>query len=80
MEWIHVNEKLPPLHCPVWIYWRDREVLIGYRVYEGENPSDAWYSVEDGKMRWANYWMPISEEYLHQLSKNKNKPKFIINK
>jgi hypothetical protein len=64
MEWISVKDKLPKPFEVVWIYWRDREVLLGCRTYSGEEsiqcePSEGWYSFVDDKCRWVNYWKPV---------------------
>lgn len=58
-EWISVNEKLPKLFEVVWIYWKDREVLLGCRVDLDSEPSEGWYSFEDDKCRWSNWWIPV---------------------
>lgn len=65
MKWISVYESLPDPFDVVWIYWRDREVLMGCRTYVGEEaikccPTEGWYSFEDMKCRWTNWWMPIN--------------------
>ena len=57
--WISVKDSLPDPWHVVWIYWRDREVLLGCRTIVEENPSDGWYSFDDGKCRWTNWWMPV---------------------
>lgn len=64
MKWISVKESLPLANQPVWIYWRDREVLIGWRTYHGReavecDPAEGWYSWEYDKCRYANWWMHI---------------------
>lgn len=62
MEWISVKDRLPAQHEPVWIYWRDKQVVIGWRTLGdfGGTPSENWYSYEGGdKERWTNWWMPI---------------------
>lgn len=64
VEWISVDERLPRPFEHVWIFWRDREILIGYRTYvddeEKSQPADeGWYSTEDDKCRWAHWWAPI---------------------
>ena len=64
MDWINVKNSLPLPWQVVWIYWRDREVLLGCRTYEGEEaikcePTDGWYSFDDEKCRWTNWWMPV---------------------
>ena len=63
-EWISVLDRLPDFEEPVWVYWKDSEVLIGWRIYKREetqraNPYEGWYSWEDNKYRWASWWMPI---------------------
>jgi len=63
MKWISVEDRLPNPFEIVWIYWRDREVLLGCRTYQGKeaiecDPIEGWYSFADEKCRWTNYWMP----------------------
>lgn len=63
-EWISVKEKLPNPFEIVWIYWRDREILLGCRTYTGEeaikcDPSEGWYSFEDDKCRWNHWWQRV---------------------
>lgn len=65
-EWISVYDQLPNPFTPVWIYWRDREVLIGCYTYEGKDteecePNSGWYSYSDEKCRSTNWWMPIGK-------------------
>lgn len=63
-EWISVFDELPPAFTPVWIYWRDREVLLGCYTYEGEDVppkgdeccAEGWYSFDDEKVRWCYWW------------------------
>ena len=73
MTWISVENELPKPFEVVWIYWRDREVLLGCRTYELEHydPSEGWYQFEDEKCRWTHWWMPITGETLDE----PNKPK-----
>ena len=65
MNWINVKDSLPNPFEVVWIYWRDKEVLLGCRTYEDDpvgekyEPPEGWYSFEDEKCRWTHYWMPI---------------------
>lgn len=62
MQWISVTERLPAPFQVVWIYWRDKEVLLGCRVNaEGSEPHENWYSFEDVKCRWTHWWMPVTE-------------------
>jgi len=61
MNWISVKDQLPKPYEIVWIYWRDREVLLGCRVYEGREEkecaaNEGWYSLEDEKCRFSNWW------------------------
>ena len=59
-EWISVKDQLPGDQEPVWIYWRDKEVVIGWKTYRHGKPSENWYSYHGGdKERWTNWWMPI---------------------
>lgn len=65
-EWVNVKDRLPKPMQKVWIYWRDREVVMGRRIYEGEEelnqpPEEGWYSFEDDKCRWTNWWMPLNK-------------------
>ena len=61
--WISVYEKLPNPMEVVWIYWRGKEVLLGYKIIEEvESPADeGWYSLEDDKVKWTKYWMPLKK-------------------
>lgn len=66
MDWIKVTDRLPKPFEPCWIYWRDRDVLIGWRTYQTDEefsqpPEEGWYSTEDEKCRWTNWWMPIKK-------------------
>jgi len=80
MEWISVKERLPEDDIPVWIYWKDREVLIGQYSYQGEDRnldfsstddySLGFYSFEDNKCRAVKWWMPITNKPMPP-SKNK---------
>lgn len=63
--WINVKDELPKPFEVVWIYWRNREVLLGCRTYLGEEaakcaPSEGWYSFEDEKCRWTHYWQCVN--------------------
>jgi len=77
MNWTHVNDSLPDPFEVIWIYWRDREVLLGCRTYVGEEairciPSEGWYSFEYEKCRWAHYWQRVSEMNLDKPDKPKD--------
>jgi len=68
-EWISVKDKLPDEYDVVWIFWRDREVLLACRTCEGREhlecePTEGWWSFEDDKCRWTNWWMPVTRESL----------------
>src|SRR5580692_8071363 len=58
-SWTNVNERLPDGSQLVWIYWRDREVLLGFKVDHDCDPEWGWYSLEDDKCKWTKYWRPI---------------------
>lgn len=65
MEWISVKDKLPDPFEVVWIYWRDKEVLLGCRTYDGHeavicDPSEGWYSFQDDKCRWTHFWQKVN--------------------
>lgn len=71
MEWISVRDRLPKTDEPVWIYWRDRDVVIGWYTLYGEERErkiqqdlqhEEWYSWEYEKCRWTNWWMPIGDK------------------
>lgn len=69
MSWIKVTDDLPNPFEVVWIYWRDREVLLGCRTYIGKeeficDPAEGWYSFEDQKCRWTNFWKRIDDSCL----------------
>jgi len=57
MKWISVKDRLPELFEIVWIYWRDREVLLGCQTANDGEPEDCWYSFDDEKCRYTNWWM-----------------------
>ncbi len=76
MKWINVKDELPKPFEVVWIYWRDREVLFGCRTYIDEeqekyncDPSEGWYSFEDEKCRWTNWWKRIDSSNLDKPDK-----------
>jgi hypothetical protein len=64
MEWINVFDALPKIHEVVWIYWRDREVLLGCRINDDSEPHENWYSFDDDKCRWTYWWQKVSSENL----------------
>lgn len=62
MKWIKCADKLPKIYEVVWIYWRDREVLLGCKLFEEDEnsyPSEQWYSFADDKCRSSKYWQPV---------------------
>lgn len=61
-DWINVQDEVPPPWLVVWVYWRDREVLLGCKTEKRDEcePTDCWYSFEDGKCRFTNWWMPVN--------------------
>lgn len=66
MSWKNVNHSLPKPYEVVWIYWRDREVTLGCRIYYEEDainchPSEGWYSFDYDKCRWTLWWMYVKE-------------------
>ncbi len=78
MDWIKVTEDLPNPFEVVWIYWRDKEVLLGCRTYQGDeaiscDPSEGWYSFEDEKCRWTHYWHRVDAMNLDKPNAPKNK-------
>ena len=69
MEWIKVTKQLPNPFEVVWIYWRDREVILGCRIYQGNeaikcDASEGWYSFEDYKCKWTHWWQRVSANNL----------------
>lgn len=65
MQWINVEHELPKPFEVVWIFWRNREVLLGCRIYQGDEalrcpPSEGWYSFEDEKCRWTHCWQRVN--------------------
>lgn len=72
-EWINVNDKLPSQDEPVWIFWRNEEVVIGWRTLSQPVgiPHEHWYSYHGGdKERWTYFWMPIDLKNKPQRPKN----------
>jgi len=75
MNWIKVKDRLPEPFEVVWIYWRDREVLLGCRTYADDrdgskyDPQEGWYSFEDEKCRWTNWWQRIDGSNLDKPDK-----------
>ena len=72
-EWISVYDRVPKEFEIVWVFWRDREVVIGYQTLspkEGYHPDEHWYSLENEKERWAKYWMPIKRPKKPKTRKN----------
>lgn len=65
-DWISVYQKLPALYTPVWIYWRNEEVVIGQRMGYQTEPDWGWYSFEHDKEKWTYWWMPISKKMYPQ--------------
>jgi hypothetical protein len=59
-NWIHIESQLPKDNEICWIYWKDREVLLGCRKECAPEPA-SFYSFEDDKIRWAYWWMPIKK-------------------
>jgi len=58
--WINVKDRLPSLEEPVWIWWKDREVVIGWKTTSDCEPEECWYSFHGGdKCRYTHWWMPI---------------------
>jgi|GEM_PF-5677458 hypothetical protein len=60
MTWISVKDRLPDLFEIVWIYWRDREVLLGCRTADDSEPNECWYSFEHQKCRGTNWWQKVT--------------------
>lgn len=76
MNWINVKDDLPNPFEVVWIYWRDTEVLLGCRTYQGDeaircDPAEGWYSFEDDKCRWTHYWQRVDGGNLDKPEKPK---------
>jgi hypothetical protein len=61
-SWISVNENLPKQFELVWIYWKDKEVLLGCRTEVNAEPLKCWYSIKYEKCSWANWWRPYRIE------------------
>jgi hypothetical protein len=71
-EWIKCSERIPKAFEVVWIYWRDREVLLGCRTYDDDptgekyDAEEGWYSFADEKCRWAKWWQPVTSRNLDE--------------
>lgn len=72
MNWINVNDSIPEPYTIVWIYWRNNEVLLGCRVNNEGDPTQNWYSFDDEKCKWANFWLPIESGNLDKPNKPEN--------
>lgn len=60
MEWIKVSDRVPDVEEPVWVYWKGKEVVIGWKTAYDCEPSECWYSHHGGqKCRNSDWWMPI---------------------
>jgi len=61
MKWIGVKDELPKQFEVVWVYWRDREVLLACRTHKPNEyePCEGWYSFEDDKCKWVNWWQRV---------------------
>lgn len=57
MEWISVEDRLPDLFEIVWIYWRNREVILGCKTASDCEANECWYSFDDEKCRFTDFWM-----------------------
>lgn len=65
-KWVNVKNGLPEPFEVVWLYWRNREVILGCRTYTGDEeircPADeGWYSFEDQKGGWCDFWMRLED-------------------
>ena len=62
MEWIKVTASVPRPFEVVWIFWRNREVLLGCKTDDIEHcePHEGWYSFKDENRKWTDYWMRVS--------------------
>jgi|FreactcultuFSWF8_1027224.scaffolds.fasta_scaffold17794_1 hypothetical protein len=71
-RWHHVSEKLPAICEQVWFLWKDNpdDVVIGYRSYEGDSPTEGWYELEN-KARWTHWWHPIRRPIVTQEMRDK---------
>lgn len=71
MNWISVKDRLPDQWEPCWIFWRDREVVVGCRTYKPNeyDPCEGWYEYEN-KVRNAHWWMPLVKPEPPELPKD----------
>ena len=68
MKWINVVDELPKPFEVVWVYWRNREVLLACKTYTEEDQKKyncelewGWYSFEDEKTGSASLWMRVED-------------------
>jgi hypothetical protein len=63
MKWTKVKDDLPKPFEVVWIYWRNREVLLGCKTDDDEHcePEECWYSFDYEKCRRTHFWMRVSD-------------------
>lgn len=61
MVWMNVKDSMPKPYEVFWIYWRDREVLLGCitDAWDDSHPEWGWYSFEDEKCKWAFHWQRV---------------------
>ena len=64
MNWTNVYDALPAPFEVVWIYWRNREVLLGCRVYE-DDPNGKKYG----------YWGSSIKGWTRKGAKQEDEPK-----
>lgn len=66
MKWVNVYEGLPRLYYVVWIYTKQREVLLGCRIDPDCDPDCGWYSFADEECKQIDFWLPIRENTLER--------------
>ena len=59
MQWIKVEDRLPPTEVPI-LFYAERVIFGEYVYYGGRNGEDyRWYESHTGYVQDVTHWMPI---------------------
>lgn len=68
MEWIKVEDRLPPNTCYVLVaLWDSREKVKMHSIMIAERINEGWFEGKDGmrineKGHWVTHWMPLPDD------------------